>query len=364
MKWFRTLRRLFARSSSRHRFRQDAQRISLTTQEHSATRVAILKYITDHPLAGTEPRGWSGFRLFPAFAFAGIVMVLFGGWSAVQAAEEALPGDPLYVLKVRVVEPLRALPIVAPRSKAELSIRIAKTRLEEAERLLVEKRLTPPAVKVVSQEFRRHAQAVEEAVEALKESADLEVVASVGAAFEATLRVHGDLLHQIAQSPIDEDVQILTTEVSKQTARATEIRKKAEEKILQQNAEMVREAAKRKRAQAAQTLTEAKERLTEMPHASSVFGITANLEISQESVIQGSALLEAGAEKEAFRIFQSAALLADQARERIEAQKKLRINNIESRSEFDDTSLIEDPIEDLTNTKILKKGTKDSLLGE
>ncbi|OGJ61069.1 hypothetical protein A3C37_03325 [Candidatus Peribacteria bacterium RIFCSPHIGHO2_02_FULL_53_20] len=89
---------------------------------------------------------WNTFVVFPllrmpALALSALI-VLLGSGAIAYAAESAIPGDPLYVLKVDVLEPLRERVIRTPEKRAAWQIKKIERRLGEARKLAAAGRLT------------------------------------------------------------------------------------------------------------------------------------------------------------------------------------------------------------------------------
>lgn len=96
-------------------------------------------------------------RKLPAIA-AFLLIVGAGGTGMAAAAADALPGDFLYPVKLAVVEHPYAHLRFAATARAEWEEVLAEKRLDEAERLAAEGRLTDEAREVLSREYAEHSE--------------------------------------------------------------------------------------------------------------------------------------------------------------------------------------------------------------
>lgn len=126
--------------------------LRLSDAERAALRASLIAKMQSGDARGPILSPWSWFfeakRLQAAFL---IVIIIIGyGSSATLAAEGSLPGDVLYPVKTRVVEPLtRLVAARTPAAKAKFETRLLEKRLEEAETLETGKKLDPELEKSV-----------------------------------------------------------------------------------------------------------------------------------------------------------------------------------------------------------------------
>lgn len=131
-----------------------ADELSLTPEERAAGRFALqarmsvslsadeksdIRRILQHAVYA-EPApsfSWSaivsGFRL-PTMALAALLLLSASGGGLVYAAEYAIPGDPLYGVKIHVTEAVRAR-FVSPEQRAQWALLRLERRMDELRRL-------------------------------------------------------------------------------------------------------------------------------------------------------------------------------------------------------------------------------------
>lgn len=93
------------------------------------------------PYAKKSPY-WSAVMSFiqkrQAFAYVlpALLMLVLGG-GVVGASSKSLPGDALYPIKVKIMEPVRGAVIFSPEKKAQYRLKLSEKRIKEVEVLLV-----------------------------------------------------------------------------------------------------------------------------------------------------------------------------------------------------------------------------------
>ena len=88
----------------------------------------------------------SNFKL----SYLAIPVILIMGAGISFAAENSLPGNFLYPVKIHVNEPIESALSISPKSKIDLNSHLAQTRLKEAEQLLSQGKLSPQIKKQLS----------------------------------------------------------------------------------------------------------------------------------------------------------------------------------------------------------------------
>lgn len=140
---------------------------TLTDTERGVLR-AQLESLTTPRATHLSPLSGLFFRI-PVTAFALVAII---ATSTAFAAEQALPGDVLYPIKIRVTEEARELLAVTTEQKADWEITRAERRMEEATQLLVEDRLSDPVRSELSARIATHTETAQRLL--TKESPDEE----------------------------------------------------------------------------------------------------------------------------------------------------------------------------------------------
>lgn len=194
--------RLLSRMKTMDQLFATARTITLTTEE----RMNVLEQIRQQAGITSVPdvRSWTDvlmfltgrLRLIPVTAAVLIVVLGLGG-TVSYAAESALPGDVLYSVKVRFTEPLRERFALGRRERAEVSMRHARKRLEEAEALLVRGDLSAEAATGLSENLRKHTMKLEESIALLEHEGGFDDAEEVRTEFIAAVRAHDDVLRSV-----------------------------------------------------------------------------------------------------------------------------------------------------------------------
>ena len=133
--------------------RNEAEKIRLRSAEKSAMRASIFGTPTPVVLHRSSYVFLSPRYLVPLF----VVLVVFIGGGTTSAAQGALPGDLLYPVKVSINEKVEVALAPTPAAKAEVQVRLAERRVEEAQKLSSQGRLNKKTAKILSDDFDEHA---------------------------------------------------------------------------------------------------------------------------------------------------------------------------------------------------------------
>jgi hypothetical protein len=137
------------------------------------------------------------------YAFALVLVVLVSSSGAALAAEQALPGNPLYAIKVNINESIQIALTTDPKSRADLEVDLVNEHLEDLSRAAVngdlDKTTADAAVHSLNDRINA-AQADIAALHANQNAADaLDTATDLG----ATLNAHADILDRVAAANPD-----------------------------------------------------------------------------------------------------------------------------------------------------------------
>lgn len=159
-----------------------ADSIKMSTTERNELRERLLSYMEYHPLPESQTQGFNKLR----FARPGaVVLALRNRWLVGRVvgsfvvlmlvvvpamAENALPGDVLYPIKVRFNEEVRGAMNSSPYQKIEWETERLERRLAEAELLAEGGRLTPDAEADVAEAIKKHTEAARASIDTIRQS--------------------------------------------------------------------------------------------------------------------------------------------------------------------------------------------------
>ncbi len=264
-----------------------------------------------------------------------LVVSLTGGVS--YAAQDSLPGSPLYSIK-NITEEVRAAATLSPKADADWDTRRIERRLEEANTLAAQGKLTTSTEAQLAQKIQTHIANAEQRIQKMEDKHEDREAADVVARLQASLALHQQLLTSLSTTPVTTTSTVGTTAVATSTSstlnvklRGTErallnqllqLNKKAEkiqERI--ENNEKVKEkldeAAQHKIEEATKHNAEVKKFIAEKKSGASVeivTAATAKLALSDASLVQAQTQFDQKLYTEAFVSAGKAALQAQEAK--------------------------------------------------
>jgi len=184
-------------------FKKRSEKVSLTAFEREELRERLLSYMEYHPMqSGVQAMGLNHARgkkrisifmngwLVGRFAGAATLLLLV---IVPVMAEDALPGETLYPIKVRFNEELRGAMVSSPYQKIEWETERLERRLAEAELLADSGRLTPSAEAEVAEAIKEHSEAARESIASIRVS-DNDEAALAEITLSSTLEVSAEVL--------------------------------------------------------------------------------------------------------------------------------------------------------------------------
>lgn len=140
--------------------------------------------------------GWFSFATF-RFVPSALALFLIVGSGVTYAAEGTLPGDTLYPLKVNFTEEVRSAFTFSKESEASWKTRRAERRLEEAEKLAAEGRLTADTSAALAGAIGRHTDDARTTLAEFEEGDETGGAVAIGSKFETALAAHEAILSHI-----------------------------------------------------------------------------------------------------------------------------------------------------------------------
>lgn len=97
---------------------------------------------------------WSSWIIRSSVSFASLLLVFVG---TAYASQDSLPGEPLYAMKVHVVEEMVAITKISPEDKVAYDTILMEKRLEELQQIIVSEDATEPeALEVIATQIDDH----------------------------------------------------------------------------------------------------------------------------------------------------------------------------------------------------------------
>jgi hypothetical protein len=169
--------------------KQQTENIRMTPEEKNAMRARIFRV--------PKPSPYVIFNFqFISRAVAVLLILSLGGGGVAYAAEGSLPGQPLYPVKVNVVEPVQVALAPTTAAKAGVYAQLAQTRVEEAETLASQGDLDATATQELSQNFDTQVTNAD-ALSLQVANTDPAAAADIQTSLSASLEAHSSILSQI-----------------------------------------------------------------------------------------------------------------------------------------------------------------------
>lgn len=256
-----------------------------------------------------------------------LTIAIGGGFSA--AAENSLPGDILFPVKIKVNEEVRSAVAITPKAKAKWEIKIVERRLEEAEKLAAKGELKADVSAKIEVNFKAHADKVQKRIAEFK----AEDKAELSSNFETSLNAHEAILEKLLNRAVDGKAEIKKIEikVELEAEKTSKIRRESEIELSEEaEAEVKVETAAQGRLNALENKLDEVEKfiknMEEKLGAEATAEAKARLEIAKATMAEGKVKFEAGLFGESFKLFQQAHRIAQEAKLLIKAEKELRLN--------------------------------------
>lgn len=322
-----------------HNIFQELKKEGLTPVEKARLHNNLRLYMSEHPahvpfsirmydVAQSLLRVIDSATLHRPLATA-FALVLVVGVGTSYAAESAIPGDVLYLVKIRINEPVKGSLVVSQAARANWHTELVTRRLEEAEVLAAEDRLTPLARTQIQTEINRSSERFDETVAMLARSGEGEaLVAEAQSNLEASLEGHEKVLTALAEDlPVAQGALVsLMANVRDRADVAQSARASAEENVIRKNDDTTRSAALHKKSDARDALRKVRAVAArkELRSASST-AASINTFVAEQALSDGEDKFQKGAYGEAFTTFQASLRATQSAQVDMEAERRLKI---------------------------------------
>ncbi len=277
-----------------------------------------------------------------------IALVLVLGGGTTFAANGSLPGDILYPVKIHVNEGVESALAVSSETKAKVNLNQATRRLEEAEKLAFEGRLSASTQADIESKFTKKSVEATGIIDRLRASGSVDAAATLSSDFESSLRAHQRIIANLSLKDEGDEktraaVGSMLGAVERKLARVTESRADAEVVIAtSSNQAGIRIAAQNALSVAekeiAQVKTAANSSASRINDASKAT-VEARLGVANALVVDGKAKLDASVYGEAFTAFKDAQRVAHEVNVILKSSGKSTVRSGASAQSAADISL-------------------------
>ncbi len=248
------------------------------------------------------------------YMFAGILIAILlatGGGVSV-AAEQALPGDALYQVKVGINEPVRAALALSAEAKADVEARFAEKRVAEMEKLAQAGRFSEEKLTIVQARFDEHVEKMSERIARFEEEGKVEIAARLSSKLESRLMAHEKIVAELEargdklEEKIMDRLEKFQQHLQRRVDALAEKRLDAERSLSTSGRPEAEAAAERAKTQAQKQLVEVKallERVNTELRPELVTRASEQIEKAEKLFVEGERLLAAGEFGKAFATF-------------------------------------------------------------
>lgn len=160
-----------------------------------SSRQELERYLEAHPIAFARPSlFWAS---GPVASAALAVLVVLLGAGATIAAQESLPNEPLYPIKL-ASEEVREILAITPGEKAEAKVAFARRRLEEAAALLAQPGVETNVIKESLSRFSEQVQDAKTLIHELDQGGEHSLAVALGEKLEGATLAKARAEEQIA----------------------------------------------------------------------------------------------------------------------------------------------------------------------
>jgi len=191
---------------------KSAKQVRLEKEKKNSIKGEILMFMKENPcppagrhlsLEQAKPSFWSIIfspKFRPAYiTVSSLALVLFITGTISVNAQSALPGDPLYPVKVDFNEKILQVLAFSDEAKTKLSMDLVQVRLQEAEKIAVQGKMTKKNQEQINNNITVHADAVTKSIEKLSSEKKYNTAQKVASDLEASLKAHSQTLEKIQQ---------------------------------------------------------------------------------------------------------------------------------------------------------------------
>ncbi|MFA7309986.1 MAG: DUF5667 domain-containing protein [Candidatus Paceibacterota bacterium] len=283
-------------------------------------------------------------RLTPAV----LALVFVVGIGTSYAAEGAMPGDILYPIKINVNETVRGSLAISQSAKADWNTRVMTRRLEEAETLAAEDRLTPVARAVIQTQLIESADRFDRSVNALARAEDGGTAAATAQSnLEATLDGHERVLTALAAvATSSESIRPILVAVRAQADETGVARRLIESHIASTKGEGMKAAALSKKSKAEGALQQVRTKVSASRRgedSTSTKAASVSAFNAEQAITAGDENIKDGDYGQAFGTFQAAIRTAQSAEVHLDASRRLNADlNVDVSASSTATTIADD----------------------
>lgn len=316
-------------------FKKQMQNVLLETEEKEQIKKDLVAFMQANPVRKNEAnrrisemeikRLFLFFTQKNMYASIAAILIILTGTGTAFAAENTLPGDTLYPIKVHVNEPVLGAMALSLQAKANWESKVAERRLDEAAALVAIGRLSTDVETKLETRVQEQTKKIKNRIEKLEAEGNTEVAAEISARLETTLKLHEQLLEKLEASNevTKADIKPLVKHIQDEALAINTLRVKLDAQVDTKAETGMKMAAKNRMENSQKHIAEVKKDFAtkNIAATSSAF---LKLETALKTQAEGKVQFEAEKYREAFVLFGAAQRLAHEAK--LMAHVKTQLN--------------------------------------
>ncbi len=182
-----------------HNFIQPLKEVTLEPEKAHQMRAVLSAYADLHSVPVRSGRYLSPLSFSPRMwgVLVTVFILLVSGTGVSFASQNALPGQPLYLVKTKVAEPIQGALAVTPLAQAKWQSELADRRLSEASELAAQNQLNATTTTYIQTQVDQNVAQANAAATKVADAGDADAALSVRATLSASLAAHADVLSLI-----------------------------------------------------------------------------------------------------------------------------------------------------------------------
>src|SRR3989344_2669850 len=323
------------------KFIKQAKDIHLSKNEKATIRQSVLNFISQNLVRSETPARLSygsnifffnHFNLTKTMAILLIISLMVGGGVGL-AAEQSLPGDSLYQVKIGMNEEVRGWLLVSEEAKANWEVERVQRRLEEAEQMTSRGSLNAETRAVIEANFEAQSERVRDRIAKFESKDNFNAAVGVSSNFEVALKAHerilAELLDKETSALLKVEIKPIKVRVGSEASDAKKSREDNEDKVSAKVRVDIESAAEGKLKAAENKIEEVRRFIENMESklgAEATVQAKARLTLANQTIAEGKAKFESKAYGDAFILFQKAMRIAQEAKLLVQARHELKID--------------------------------------
>lgn len=175
-----------------------AKKIELTPEEKKEIRDKLVAVIKSRPSPYVPVKSPYVFKFRKTLAFIAIILVIASGVSVSFAAEQSLPGDLLYPVKIKVNEGIGGLLARSDEEQIRWLVKTAERRIEEAEKMAAMGKLNDKAAAKIEDNLEMKTEKLKSKLNSPEIKGNLGIGAEVASDLENSLAAHEEVMKKLS----------------------------------------------------------------------------------------------------------------------------------------------------------------------